>query len=351
MILFLSKYPETASEFRDGFFQRVVDIDGYFTDKHRIYLNISLLKNHKKYVIDEADNMRKIYYLNFFLHLFLIIRMFNNAEFVYIQSLHNTLYSFPFIKLITNKYVLDLHGVVPEELEFQQRKLKSWIFHKIEHFIFGRIDICVAVTARLANHYKEKYPACGCQYIIYNILPKNLRRIDLRCNEDEKVHIIYSGNTQAWQNIELMLSVISNNQFPNFKYTILTGDLEGMKDALEAKNLFPNANIELNSVSPQDLTSYYAKANYGFILRDDILVNNVACPTKLVEYMFYGIIPIVLSDNIGDFRELGYERIHYSELHKNIPMAKSHINQLLIEQMIFKNQFAFKKIFFNDRVH
>ena len=47
----------------------------------------------------------------------------------------------------------------------------------------------------------------------------------------------------------------------------------------------------------------------GFVLRDDVLVNRVACPTKLLEYIQYGVLPIVLSDAIGDFKELGYKYI------------------------------------------
>ena len=35
--------------------------------------------------------------------------------------------------------------------------------------------------------------------------------------------------------------------------------------------------------------------------REEILVNAVACPTKLVEYMYWGVVPVVITPNIGDF--------------------------------------------------
>lgn len=58
----------------------------------------------------------------------------------------------------------------------------------------------------------------------------------------------------------------------------------------------------------------YQTAHYGFVLRDDITVNNVACPTKLVEYLQYGILPILLTPNIGDFAARGMEYLPLEDL-------------------------------------
>ncbi len=55
MILFLSKYPHTKEEFRDGFFQRVVDIDSFFKNDERVYLNVQLFRNYSKTIVKE-DN-------------------------------------------------------------------------------------------------------------------------------------------------------------------------------------------------------------------------------------------------------------------------------------------------------
>jgi hypothetical protein len=49
----------------------------------------------------------------------------------------------------------------------------------------------------------------------------------------------------------------------------------------------------------------YQGCQYGLLFRDDIPVNNVACPAKLTEYMQYGIVPVLTSPRIGDFEALG----------------------------------------------
>ena len=59
--------------------------------------------------------------------------------------------------------------------------------------------------------------------------------------------------------------------------------------------------------------SRFAFSFAHYLIQFDIVVNRVACPTKLVEYMFYGITPIVLSKEIDDYNELGYEYLDYKD--------------------------------------
>ena len=143
-----------------------------------------------------------------------------------------------------------------------------------------------------------------------------------------------------------MLKTISQNISDNIHYTILTGELDIMKSLLVKSKLDNLVSINVLSVQPSQLSEYYQKANYGFILRDDITVNNVACPTKLVEYLNYGIIPIVLSDKIGDFKELGYEYISVQDFSVDLPILKSKINQKLVENFRIINSLNLK-----DRIY
>jgi glycosyltransferase involved in cell wall biosynthesis len=65
--------------------------------------------------------------------------------------------------------------------------------------------------------------------------------------------------------------------------------------------------VIVDSKSHEELLRLYPECHYGFILREDIIVNRVACPTKLVEYIAMGIIPIVDCEDIGDFKSLGMQ--------------------------------------------
>lgn len=350
MILFLSKYPQTESEFRDGFFQRVENIDQFYSDDVRVYLTTSFFKNWKKKVVQ--DGLRAQISCNVFFHFFSILKLFKQASFVYIQSIYNALNLILFIFFINKFYVLDLHGVVPEELEMQGKKKYASIFSTIEKILFKRVNVCISVTNRMSNHYKLKYPKTKAVFITYAILPSHLKPyiIDTMNQKDDVLEVIYSGNTQIWQNVDLMLKAIKNNLSEKINFTILTGEPEVFKKMLQ-KYEINLEQITIKSVKPEELEEYYKKSHYGFVLRDDILVNQVACPTKIVEYLNYGIIPIVLSEKIGDFKEYGYEYIFINQLDGGIYLGKSRKNIDVIRHIFESNRYNLKQKINENRMN
>lgn len=81
----------------------------------------------------------------------------------------------------------------------------------------------------------------------------------------------------------------------------------------------------------------------GFVLRDEHILNSVANPTKLVEYMWCGIIPIVKYEDLGDYSDLGYEYIKYDNITSNMRQKKSFKNSEIIKN-ISNNKFSMKAI-------
>jgi hypothetical protein len=82
----------------------------------------------------------------------------------------------------------------------------------------------------------------------------------------------------------------------------------------------PTDNVVIEYKTPDQMEAEYRTCHYGMILRDDIVVNNVACPTKLVEYLQYGIVPVCKSEKIGDFAELGMHYVKHTEfVAKSLP--------------------------------
>lgn len=344
MILFLSKYPETPQEYRDGFFQRVVSIDKFYSNDERVYLHTSLFRNWNKK--KRVNGLRTDISCNIILHFFTILDFFNRSSLVYIQSIYNAIYTVIFILIFKRFYVLDLHGVVPEELKMQKKKIHYILFTIVESFIFYKVSVCVAVTKKMVTHFEKKYPKSKCQYIVYCILPNHLKEEDgVSENESkiksEKIEIIYSGNAQVWQNVDLMLQYIKQNISENINYTILTGDIDEFKEKIKKFNLKLD-DVLLKSVKPEELKEYYKKSNYGFILRDDIIVNKVACPTKMVEYLHYGITPIVLSDEIGDFKDFGFDHVNLNQCFKELPIKKSLNNNRIVKEIFKINNFNLK---------
>ena len=59
--------------------------------------------------------------------------------------------------------------------------------------------------------------------------------------------------------------------------------------------------------SHQEVLKELRKYDFGFLLRDDNIVNNTASPIKFLEYVSNGVIPI-MSDGIGDYSRLVHDK-------------------------------------------
>ena len=321
-------------------------------DYDRSYLQISIKNNFKPQKSIIKSDITE-YRLHFLKDYFRICKILKKSDVLYIHSLFNFIKLIPFLFIIKKKnIILDFHGVVPEELEFMNKKFKSFIYNIVEKIAVSYSKHIIFVTESMENYIANKYKLNNYKSHILNIFSKNVfRTIDAndlnllrnkyKINEDDVV-FIYSGNTQKWQNIDLMLSCISKiKNVKNYKFIILTGEIEIIKNKLKEFSLSEQNNIIIDTVSPEELGNFYSIAHYGFVLRDEHILNSVANPTKLVEYMWYGIIPIVKFEDLGDYSDLGYEYIKYENINIQMSQIKSEINIEIIKN-ISNNKFSMK---------
>lgn len=315
-IIFLAPYP-TDKNIKDGMVSRIKAIDGFFENMERSYLSISILKNRKKNIF--TDKYATVYELNIFLHFFSILKLLKSVDIIYSHSIYSSSriwYLFPFLK---NELILDVHGVVPEENKFYTGSYINYLYYSlIELVVFRNAKKIICVTTTMKVYYENKYPKNLVEYIVYSIMPPNLRDIDAdelkkMKNKSSKIEIIYSGGIQGWQNIDLMLEIVSGTTLENINFTFLVNDIEAFNSILLNYNL-DSEKLKVISKFPDELWEDYSKADYAFILRNDDIVNKVANPTKMIEYLNYGIIPIVLSEKIGDFDTYKYDFIKYDSM-------------------------------------
>ncbi|MEG6612850.1 glycosyltransferase [Pseudoclostridium thermosuccinogenes] len=347
-LIFIAFYPDENS-IKEGMAQRVNSIDKIFKGQDRTYLQISFSKNIRKTTICCNDNF-KIIKLNFFLHYIDIMKYFKNVEGVYIHSIYNYCKIMPFIKLLrkkTIKIVLDVHGAVPEELEFNKNYIRSKIYDYIEKHAFNNVNFAIFVNNAMKNHFLSKHSYFKGQSLVYSIQGNDFSKLDDNIIEnlkkslnirDNDIVFIYSGNSQKWQNIDLMFEKIKITDNENYKFIILSKEIDYFNKLIDKYGI-SRQNVILRTVEPSELSAYYEISNYGFILRDDHILNKVACPTKLVEYLYYGIIPIVKYEHIGDFKQYGYEYVKITDFDSNFKQRKSDINRNIAKMMLCNSNF------------
>ncbi|WP_353182884.1 hypothetical protein [Parapedobacter lycopersici] len=338
MVLILADFPNEKNR-HEGMAQRILAIDQQIQPVDRQYLFVS----HRRFFQSEAEPVgeRAIQYrYNLFRHFFLILKQLRSAQTIYIHSVINLLPILPLFPFLRKKtfVILDAHGVVPEEQQLAGRRFKSFLYALVERMAIIRVNLVLVVTEAMETYLRKKYPQSSPTYVRYGIFPAHLDpSMPLTPGEsitdDGLVRVIYSGNLQSWQNIDLMIQLIKTNQDNRIRYDILTGEPIVMKKRLAAEGVALH-NVHVQTVTPSELGDYYRAAHYGIVLRDDIPVNRVACPTKLVEYLYYGMIPIVKSVHIGDFAAMGYEYLAYESFSSQVTARKSAVNQAVARGMI-----------------
>jgi len=309
MILFVANYPDKSGE-KDGMAQRVVAIDRYFAQWERIYLGIRFFGNLRMRTSHPADNLM-VYKVNFFLHFLLILYLGCRARGIYVHSIHNGFRALPFYLLKFKNIFTDMHGVFPEELGYYGKKTAAWLYGIIEKITVRSSRALILVTDAMGEHYRKKYGNYRCKMYKIPIFDDFMMKEGKTRPEQGKLSIIYSGGTQKWQNVDLMLESVKKAQ-GKCSVTILTPDMGTFRQKLEEYGLA--SGVQVLSVPKHEVYDYYCRSDLGYILRDNSIVNRAACPTKLVEYLACGVIPIVLQPEIGDFAGMGYSFITIDRL-------------------------------------
>lgn len=317
MLVFVANYPDDIN-IRDGMMQRVAAIDNLVREMPRVYLHISFFRNKRKLV--ECDSQHTVYHLNFFLHILTVINILKKAELIYVHSIINLLKVHFFYS--PNKTILDIHGVVPEEHLLVGKKFESILYNIVERKAILNCKLLIHVTKAMLKHYNRKYQVdISMRSIvlpIFDFTDDNFNGVQHLKFKGEHFRVVYAGGMQQWQNIELMVSLVRKNIQSNTASSFEFFFCFPPSAISSFKSLYPDIvsskNVSVASFSKEEMREFLATCHLGFVLRDEILVNQVACPTKLIEYMQYGVVPIVLSKKIGDFLELGYQFIDSDEL-------------------------------------
>ncbi len=307
----VAPYP-SSYRVREGWMSRIYSIDKIINQKKRLYIHYSSghgnelkIMEHKEGVWEVCVSPDNIKHNNF------LDIVFGRVGHVYVHTLHLAEYIMPWIS--TGKIIVDFHGITPEEEAMLGNTHLVKKYEAIERRVLREASACVMVTRAMERHYKEKYSEIFPKVIIIPIVESTIpvqKNLSVKSLAKTKVNVIYSGGSQSWQNVDAMLLLADKvKSFANVR--ILSHDWKIF--SLKAKKMGISSNITFGFCSKKDLSKEYSKADFGLMLRDDTAVNRVACPTKIFEYMSYGIIPITRSESIGDFKEFDYAYISESD--------------------------------------
>lgn len=201
-----------------------------------------------------------------------------------------------------------MQGVVPEE-SFMRRhsKLRFSVLSYMERIVLKKSKLLLLVSDDMLKHYEEKYK-----------LSLKDKSIIMPCfNETEIVEdafsenkykentFLYVGGMAKWQCFEQMAELYSQIEEAdsNTMFYVYTFDKDIAEAVIKALNI---KNYKVDYAPKEELSEKIKCIKYGFVLREDCTVNNVATPTKFSNYLSNGIIPIY-SDSLRSFANVDAE--------------------------------------------
>ena len=248
-------------------------------------------------------------------------RIVDKVRCVYVHTVH--LADFVVEWLASGKFIVDSHGIVPEEETMLGRPELAPKYALVEEKVLKLARAVVVVSRPMAAHYGAKYPHVSAEMIhlpIYEQYPEQI--VDSRRDDVElPVNVAYAGATQVWQNLDAMLQ-LAKDCMSFAKFSFYSHDREGVLE--RAQKICPASRVKVEFCEKSNLPPMYRQQHFGLALRDDSPVNRVSCPTKVAEYLKFGVIPIVRSPLLGDYQEYGYRYVYESEFRDGFfPDARS----------------------------
>jgi hypothetical protein len=205
---------------------------------------------------------------------------------------------------LARRAVFDVHGVVPEEFTYHGDEANAGRFDALERLAVQRANLLVVVTRAMQRHLVAKHGEPKAPFACMPMMP--------RCGapsgaDGARQGVVYCGGLHKWQQLDRMLAYVQAHR-DQTRFCFLVTD----PDAVRARHRelfgaeFPG---EVSTVAAAEVDARERDHAFGLVLRQDNVVNRVACPTKLVEYLHNGLVPILESAQVGDFAELGLQYV------------------------------------------
>lgn len=216
------------------------------------------------------------------------------------------LHSFFYVLFRKKKYSMFwFQGIVTSEIPFFKCNRIITLFKIIaytilEHIALKKNNFNFFVSDAMVDFYRKNRNYKKDNYLIMPCFNQKIEEPAFYNEKYDKPTFVYAGALIGWQCFPQTIQLFKKIQekIPETELTIYT------KEQKEAKRILRKYQVvaTVKYVPYQQLNKELQQYKYGFIIREDIDVNNVATPTKMNSYMAVGIIPIY-TNIVGTFKE------------------------------------------------
>ena len=217
-----------------------------------------------------------------------------STDYIFVTNIKN------FIKIYlrsrSNNIIYWSQGLLSEEHVMMSKKtmlnrFKGQIFSFLEKITLKKSIYVIYVSDYMRKYLDAKHSFQNNSYSIIPCYNKKLDKKYFNSSLKKKTSFVYAGGIFSWQCFEQTVALYKEIERENSNafFTVLTKQKEEAEGLLSAANI---KNYEILYVPLKDLDEELAKHKYGFVLREDNIVNSCATPTKMNTYLAVGLIPI-----------------------------------------------------------
>ncbi len=197
-----------------------------------------------------------------------------------------------------------VQGIISEESYMNHRsRLRKFVLDRLTKFSLKKAKGIFYVSETMRRFEDEKF---GLDTVEKSFLMPcfntPIDKSSFACPDKYNRNVFsYVGSLYKWQCFEETVAFYKAVEeiIPDAELRVYTFSREEAEAILDAQGV---RHYVVDCVPPDQMTKALAQVKFGFVLREDISVNNVATPTKLSSYMASGVIP-VFSDCLRDFAE------------------------------------------------
>lgn len=224
----------------------------------------------------------------------------NNVKMIYTRSI----FDYCKLKKICRKVPIyhDFRGSVFAESYLRNGSIiRAFILLILEGYVYLTADYISTVSESYSKLLKK-------MFIIHrkiNVIPCCIDNNNIKINNNviNGNKFVYVGGASKYQNITLMIVLLNKlSKERKVELTIVSNQVEEIKKQLYSIHKV-DFNISYVSLKHEDVNKYIMQFDFGFILRDNLLLNKVASPIKLLEYSSSGVIPII-TPYVGDYSQI-----------------------------------------------
>lgn len=254
-------------------------------------------------------------------------------------------------------FIVWFQGLTPEESFMKHKsKLRWYILSKIELFAIKKCIACAFVSNYMVEFYAFKYKL-NKNYLKSksHIMPCYNCELDIsqfkQSRYDSNV-FCYVGSMAKWQYFDETVKFYKKieDEFNEKVFLkVLTNEVDKALPILKSNAI---KHYSIKSVIPEKLSDELSDCKFGFILRENNPVNNVATPTKLLNYISNGIIPII-SDCIYEYSTMMKNREFFIMINNlmDINIVKNYILSSINNNDVLQDYTEFYHKYYNKDEH